>query len=161
MSETDGLRMIFEKVIEGESTTEEGTRLYINPTSTQYEYLSHFCSIESFYSILDNMTFRATRLNSLKMNDLLEAKRKNIEHLAGAYFISSFTHCQHEIVPFWMYYGGAKKENKVRLRIKNFAMGFEERFFCDYCLASSGQKLFFDTPEHEITTRINGIVGRS
>lgn len=156
----DGIRLIISHQVSKDDSKKEGTQIYLDPKSKEYPYLSHYCSVGTFESIINNLSFRATRLSSARLNDLFEAKRKNIENYTGAFFISCFTHCPYEIVPFWVNYGGTEQSKKIMLRFRNFAPDFENKVCTDYCLTSQAEKLFFDTPEHARTVNINGPIGQ-
>ena len=79
---------------------------------------------------MDNKTLQLSNLEIL--NDKHEAKRKGVEQFAKSVFVSCFSNYQHEVVPFWHNYGKGKRENKVLLKIRNFANNFENCFFTNF-----------------------------
>lgn len=94
--------------------------------SISHEKLLHYCSFDTLQKILENKTLKLSNLENL--NDIHEKKRKGIEYHAKETFVACFSHCQHEIVPFWYNYGGNQNKDKLLLRIKNFAGEFEKCF---------------------------------
>jgi len=129
--------------------------------SKSHERLSHYGNLMALEAMLNNKTFLATRLDSLKLNDTFEAKRKNLGKFTGSFFITCFTQTAYEVVPFWMNYGGRKKSEKLMFRFVNFASRFRDFLKTDYCLTSSEGKLFYKIDEWGETNNRNGELGKA
>ena len=136
-----------------------GLKIRVDDESRKHDYLLHYCSADTLMKIFSNKTFKCSRLNNVELNDQFEAKRKNIEHLANGRYITCFSHCQHEIVPFWQNYGGIDKKNKVLLRFKNFCDHLADVIETDYCLLPNGMKMYFNGFEYGRTVNNNGWMG--
>jgi hypothetical protein len=92
----------------------------VDDRSKIYNYLLHYSNSETLGKIFNYQTLRCRPLNHLELNDQFEAKRIGIEKFAGYFFISCYSHCQHEMVSFWKDYGGNKNDLKfyvVKCRI--------------------------------------------
>lgn len=113
-----------------------------------YPYLLNYRSFDAMCGLFKNRVLWCTPLNASNLNDQFEAQRKGIEEYAGSFFITCFSHCQHEIVPFWFNYGGQDDKRKVLLKIKNFSADPEEAIWLDYCLSKdkdkSQKRILFD-----------------
>ncbi len=59
----------------------EFLKIHIGDEVKVYDRLLHYCSFKTLCYITNDKTFRGTCLNNTELNDLFEAKRKNIEHL--------------------------------------------------------------------------------
>ena len=117
-------------------------RFKVDEKSKEYEELLHYTNLDVLGIILRDKTLK---LNSIKnLNDRLEQKRKGIERFTPNFYVSSFCHYPHEIVPFWFMYGGNRNKEKILLRFKNFANTFENTFFDDWAITSEGKILYFD-----------------
>ncbi len=125
-----------------------------------YSYLFHYCSLETLGYIINKNTFRCTSLNSASLNDQFEARRKNVECFAGSRFIGCFSHCIHEIVPFWYNYGGTDNKRKVAIKVKNFCNNIKNTININYCLLPDGKKMFFYSDEYKYTLNRNGYLGQ-
>ncbi|WP_313128479.1 hypothetical protein [Anaerocolumna sp.] len=135
-------------------------QISVEETSKEHEYLLHYCNLDTLGYIINDRTLKCSSLNNVNLNDRLEAKRNNIERFAGSRFIACFSHCPYEIVPFWVNYGGKKKNQKVVLKFKNFASAFEDVIHMDYCLTDNLDKMFFYCDEYGITVNNNGLLGQ-
>ena len=76
------------------------------------EYLYHFTSLDSLLKIIENKSFRLSRLD--KLNDKKESELNNISSLEDTY-VMSFSHSDIEYVPMWVMYG---KKNDIKIRIR-------------------------------------------
>ncbi|MGI6236689.1 MAG: hypothetical protein ACOYI7_03985, partial [Candidatus Excrementavichristensenella sp.] len=130
------------EILSDENITWGKFPLIIQKSAKQHESLWHYCSLDSFRCIFHNRTFRSTPLCSVLLNDQYEAKRKNLDDYAKNCYISCFSHCQHEMVAFWMNYGGIYKDQKVVLKFKNFINSIVNNLNIDYVIAPGGKKLF-------------------
>lgn len=140
---------------------ENGVVVNVAEISKSHERLSHYGNLMALKAMLNNKTFLATRLDSLKLNDTFEANRKNLEKFTGSFFITCFTHTAYEVVPFWMNYGGRKKSEKLMFRFVNFASRFRDLLNTDYCLTSSEGKLFYKIDEWGETSNRNSESGEA
>lgn len=138
---------IMSEVAEGSEANITAQSFEVAESSLVHDTLSHYCDVNALQAILNKRTFRATRLDSQKLNDKYEAKRKDLEKICGSFFITCFTHHPCEIVPFWMNYGGSNLKKKVMLRFKNFASNFQDNIIPGYCTASNGLKVYLEGNE--------------
>lgn len=119
-----------------------------------YPELLHYTSYDVLKIILRNRTLK---LNSIKnLNDQFEQNRKGIEELAQGFYIASFCHYPHEIVPFWYMYGNCENDKKVLLRFQNFSSTFEDSIDTAFALTSENKLLFYD-PHKLFRTNLGGI----
>ncbi|WP_283409617.1 hypothetical protein [Anoxynatronum buryatiense] len=120
----------------------------------KYDQLLHYSNIETLRIMLDERTLKC---NSLKnVNDLLERQRKGIEEQADATYVSCFSHCQYETVPFWYLYGGSECSNKVLLRFNNVAKSFGNAIKDDWAFTGDKKCIFYN-PKDLFSKEIGGI----
>lgn len=131
-------------------------KISISSSAQKHVSLLHYCSYETLSCILKYKTIRCTALNSTTLNDMFECKRNDIEKFSGSRFISCFSHCQHEIVPFWYNYGGTAKTQKVALRFDLTNRSLLDYVKTDYCITPSNRKCFFYSDEYHDTINHNG-----
>ena len=122
----------------------------------EYKQLLHYTNLDSLTYIINGKTLKC---NSLKnVNDQLKQKRKGLEDITGAYYVSCFCHDQHEIVPFWFMYGGDAPDNqKVLLRFKNFSCDFANVVNTDLAYTADRKKLYSDE-KHLFAVHKNGLL---
>lgn len=125
----------------------------------KYNQMGYTTDIRTMGLIFKNKTFRATSLSSAKLNDKMEKSRKGIAQYAGSRLITCFTHMNHESIPFWAYYGGNDKTQKVQLIFDNFVRNFEDLIYTDYALLDR-EKIFFYSDEYKNTVNVNATIGR-
>jgi len=109
---------------------------------------SYTTDIETAKLIFHNMTFRSSSLSYAKLNDLMEKERVGVSQFAGNRFITCFCHSDQESVPFWTGYGKDRREEKVLLQFRNFAVNFTECIHTDYGLVADNKKCLFKSSEY-------------
>ena len=77
----------------------------------------------------------------------MEKERVDVSEYANGKYIVCFCHSDHEIVPFWMYYGKRIRKNKVMLLFENFSDHFEECIYTDFAFTNGGKKCYFKCDE--------------
>lgn len=80
------------------------------------EYLYHYTNLDSLCSILKSGYFRLRPLT--KMDDMDEAEIRDFKNFSKYVFVSSWTNCSRESIPFWNMY--TRDMSGVRLRLKAF-----------------------------------------
>lgn len=112
-------------------------------THSCMEYTTYIGVLEL---ILKNQTLRSSSLTNANLNDPMEKERVGVSRFANRNFITCFCHLEHECIPFWMYYGGRKRRDKVLLRFPNFSSKIEECIHTDYAWTAEGKKCLFRNP---------------
>lgn len=126
-----------------------------------YSRMYHTTTLETFGFIMGNLTLRCSSLTCANLNDPKEKARAGVEQFAGSKFITCFSHVDHENVAFWTNYGGAKREQKILLKFKNFTADFNASIYTDYALLDGDKKVFFESEELYKTINQNGPIGHS
>lgn len=141
---------------------ENAEKLYCKVSNelSAYSVLGYTTSIDTLKCIFQNKTLRSSSLTNAKLNDKMEKQRVGISQFAHGRYITCFTHCEHEITPFWMNYGGGKKERKIQLIFKNFSSTLGDCIFMDYAILPNAGKVFFYSTEYKRTLSANSAVAR-
>lgn len=139
----------------------EATELMVRVSDEvkKYSCMNYTASIDTMKLILENRTLRSSSLTYAKLNDKMEKQRTGISQFAGSRYITCFSHNEHESIPFWAYYGGNIKEEKIQMRFKNFADNLQNCINLDYAfLENRSKKIFFYSDEYKKTINANGIL---
>jgi len=157
-----GLKITTEEepyVVLGEplKSEEDAKKLYfkISDKLANYSVMGYTTSIDTIKFIFANKTLRSSSLSNANLNDKMEKQRVGISQFANGRFITCFTHSEHEIIPFWMYYGGKNRERKVQMVFKNFSTSFDNCIYTDYAILPDNKKVFFYSPEYKHTLSTN------
>lgn len=125
-----------------------------------HERMCYTTNLDTMQLIFKNMTLRSSSLTNAKLNDKMEKERVGISQFAGSRYITCFSHINHESVPFWVYYGGSQKTQKVLLKFRNCASSFKNFFNIDYCLNDENRKVFFYSNNYKRTQIHDSTVGQ-
>lgn len=139
----------------------DGLQINVADNVKKYPRMYHTTKLETFGFIMSKLTLRCSSLTCANLNDPKEKARIGVEQFAGSKFITCFSHVDHENVAFWTNYGGAKREQKILLKFKNFAADFDGSIYTDYALLDGGKKVFFESEELRKTVNQNGPIGQS
>lgn len=126
----------------------------ISDSTKQHTTMTYTTDLDTLKLIFQNMTFRSSSLANANLNDQMEKERVGVAEFAKNRFITCFCQSDHEIIPFWMYYGKKIRQNKVMLQFKNFANNIEGCLYMDFALVKDGKKCLFRGPE--VKNIING-----
>ncbi len=154
----DAPYFIMSNLIESKDNSKQ-LRVNISECVKQYTRLYHTTNLTTIGFIFEKMTLRSSNLTCARLNDTTERARVGISQFAGSRFITCFSHIDHEIVPFWMNYGGSNPSEKVILKFKNFTNNFYDVINTDYCLLDGDKKSFFYSDEYIQTINQNGVIG--
>lgn len=119
----------------------------ISEEAKSHSSMTYTTEIETFKLIFENMTLRSSSLSNANLNDPVEKERIGITEFAKNRFITCFCQSDHELVPFWMYYGKKIRKNKIMMRFNNFASNFENCIYTDYALVPGKKKCAFISDE--------------
>ena len=119
----------------------------INESVNAYSRMGYTTDFDTLKLILENMTLRCSSLSNANLNDPMEKERVDVSEYAYGKYIVCFCHSDHEIVPFWMYYGKKNRKNKVLLLFKNFADRFKDCIYTDFAFTNGGKKCYFKCDE--------------
>lgn len=137
-------------IIRGESISKGANlnelNINISEEAKSHSSMTYTTEIGTFKLIFENMTLRSSSLANAKLNDPVEKERIGVTGFAKSRFITCFCQSDHELVPFWMYYGKNIRKNKIMMRFNNFASNFENCIYTDYALVE-GKKCAFISDE--------------
>ena len=139
----------------------DSLQIKISDAVKTYPRMYYTTDLKAFSCIMGKLTLRCSSLACANLNDPMEKMRVGIEQFAGSKFITCFSHIDHELVPFWMNYGGTSRTQKILLKFKNFSTAFNESIYTDYALLDGDQKVFFESEELRKTVNQNGPIGQS
>lgn len=138
--------IIFEEPI---SKDADLNKLNINifEEAKSHSSMTYTTEINTFKLIFENLTLRSSSLANANLNDPVEKERIGVAEFANSRFITCFCQSDHELVPFWMYYGKKIRKNKIMMRFNNFASNFENCIYTDYALVAGKKKCAFISDE--------------
>ncbi|MCF0134180.1 MAG: hypothetical protein HUJ72_09965 [Blautia sp.] len=146
-ADTEGMKLIIAEPY-ADDAVPRNLNINISEGSKSHPELSYTTDIGTLELIFRYQTFRSSSLSNANLNDPMEKERVGVSEYADGRFITCFCQSDHENVPFWMYYGKDKREEKVLLRFKNFAPSFADNIFIDYALTPDGRKCAFKSPDN-------------
>lgn len=115
----------------------------ISEAAKSHSSMTYTTDIGTLKLIFENMTLRSSSLANANLNDPMEKERVGVKDFAKGRFITCFCQSDHELVPFWMYYGKKVRKNKIMMRFNNFASNFENCVYTDYALVADNKKCAF------------------
>lgn len=119
--------------------------------------MAYTTEINTLELIFKNMTLRSSSLSNINLNDPVEKERVGVTEFACSRFITCFCQIDHEVVPFWIYYGKNIRKNKVLLQFRDFSVDFEDCIHTDYALVKDEKKCFFGSKNYGNCVNISSI----
>lgn len=138
-----------------------GLQVHVSDEVKVYPRMYYTVDFNAFACILGKLTLRSSSLTHARLNDPNEKKRIAIERFAVSRYITCFSHIDHELVPFWAYYGGSERSTKILLKFKNFASNLENVLCTDYAWLPNGKKVFFDGPALKTAMQVNALAEKT